>query len=70
VHRFAEHWLFYQHTFKMLSEENPAGNITNSWWNYRILETALVLGIAAGMKRFLVGLYLGRRMYGKCMKKK
>ena len=69
VHRFAEHWLFYQHTFKMLSEENPAGNITNSWWNYRILETALVLGIAAGMKRFLVGLYLGRRMYGKCMKK-
>ena len=67
VNYFARHWLFFQSGLDIFNENNPAGDIPNSWWNYRALEVALIFGVVVGIKRFLVGLYLGRRTYGKCV---
>jgi hypothetical protein len=65
--RFARHWLFYQPWIKMFNEENPAGEVTQSVWNFRILVAGLVVGIIVSVKRFVVGLYLGRRQYGEVL---
>lgn len=65
ANKFARHWLFYQHGLRLFNDNNPAGDIPNSWLNYRILQLAFVFGGVIGVKRFLVGLYLGKRTYGK-----
>ena len=65
ANKFARHWLFYQHGLRLFNDYNPAGDIPNSRLNYRILQVAFVVGGVIGVKRFLVGLYLGKRTYGK-----
>jgi hypothetical protein len=47
----------------MCNANNPSGDILDSWWNYRILFAAFWVGIVVGVKRFIVGLYLGRRTF-------
>jgi hypothetical protein len=64
-HSFANHWLFWQDLIAMSNENNPSGGITSSSMNFRILGTALAVGIVVSIKRVWVGLYLGRRTFGK-----
>jgi hypothetical protein len=63
--KFARHWLFYQKGIDMFNESNPAGSIPDGEWNRLILWTLILLGVAVAVKRFLIGLYLGQRTYGK-----
>jgi hypothetical protein len=63
--RFAKHWFFYQDFILMFTEANPAGTITESRMNYAVLGCAFGLGIVATLKRVFLGLYFGKRNYGK-----
>ena len=42
-----------------------SGNVTYSLWNSRILSIALGLGIVASIKRLWLGLWFGKKTYGK-----
>jgi hypothetical protein len=64
-HSLANHWLFWQDLIALCNENNPNRGITSSSMNFRILDTALAVGIAVSIKRVWVGLILGRRTFGK-----
>jgi hypothetical protein len=66
AHALANHWLFWQDLLDLCNANNPSGGIPSSPTNYRILGSALGAGIAISVKRFWVGLYLGRRTFGMC----
>jgi hypothetical protein len=63
--RFAAHWLYWTAGIKLFSEENPAGHVVENTWNTTILATAMGLAVTTSIKRFVVGLYLGRRTVSK-----
>jgi hypothetical protein len=65
-HKLANHWLFWQDLIGMCNKNNPSGGIPSSSMNYRILGSALAVGIVVSIKRVWLGLYLGRRSFGKC----
>ena len=65
-HQIANHWLFWQDLIAMCNKNNPSGGIPSSSMNYRILGSVLSVGILVSIKRVWVGLYLGRRSFGKC----
>lgn len=65
AHALANHWLFWQDLIDLFNASNPSGDIPSSSTNYRILGSVLGAGIAISIKRFWVGLYLGRRTFGK-----
>jgi formate hydrogenlyase subunit 3/multisubunit Na+/H+ antiporter MnhD subunit len=62
---FFGHWLYWQSTVHLFNDRNPSGNIVNSIWNHRILAIAVSVGTVVSMKRFWLGLYLGRQTFGK-----
>jgi hypothetical protein len=64
-HQLANHWLFWQNLIAMCNKNNPSGGIPSSLMNYRILGSMLSVGILVSIKRVWVGLYLGRRSFGK-----
>jgi hypothetical protein len=63
--QFARNWLFFQKGIEMFNESNPSGSIPDGEWNRLILWTLISLGLFVSVKRFLVGLYLGKRTCGK-----
>lgn len=62
---FSSHWGYSQNTIGLFNESNPNGNIVSSTWNSRILFIALFVSLATALKRFVLGLYLGRQTFGK-----
>jgi hypothetical protein len=62
---FAKHWAFWQETIEMLNSKNPSGNIVNNEWNTRLLSIAVSVSLAVAVKRFIIGLYLGRQTFSK-----
>lgn len=62
-HRLANNWMFWQDLIAMCNEQNPSGDIPSSSTNYRVLGSILGAGIAISVKRFWVGLFLGRRTF-------
>jgi hypothetical protein len=63
---FAKHWGFWQDVVGLFNEENPSGDIVNSVLNARVLTIAMTVSVAVALKRFTVGLYLGRQTFSKC----
>ena len=59
---FPKHWLFWQDFFKLFSEENPSGTITTNAWLEDAIIVAFFVAIAVALKRYFVGLHLGRRL--------
>jgi hypothetical protein len=55
--------LFYQTAIKMMNNENPSGNIPYSDRYRRLLVLCVIISGAAAIKRFVVGLMQGRRLY-------
>jgi hypothetical protein len=49
----------------MCNSNNPSGNIVNNQWNTRVLSIAVSVSLVVAIKRFIVGLYLGRETYSK-----
>ena len=69
---FAHHWLRFQSAIGFLSENNPSGQLVDNDWYWRTLSIATSVSLAASVKRFVVGLYLGRATfshYGKLLTK-
>jgi hypothetical protein len=62
---FAKHWAFWQDKIDMFNSNNPSGNIVNNEWNTRVLSIAVSVSLVVAIKRFIVGLYLGRQTYCK-----
>jgi hypothetical protein len=61
--RFANHWMFWQGAIDMFNDTNPSGGIPSSASYQRLLITAILVGITVSLKRFWVGLLLGRQTY-------
>jgi hypothetical protein len=62
---FAKHWAFWQETIDMFNSDNPSGNVVNNEWNTRLLSIAVSVSLVVAVKRFIVGLYLGRQTFSK-----
>lgn len=63
---FVRHWGFFQDYVGLFNDENPSGNIVDSDWNRRVLLIGVCVSIAVAIKRFIVGLFLGRQTFRKC----
>jgi hypothetical protein len=62
---FAKHWAFWQETIDMFNSNNASGNVVNNEWNTRLLSIAVSVSLVVAVKRFIVGLYLGRQTFSK-----
>jgi hypothetical protein len=62
---FSNHWLFWQDLIGLMNARNPPGYVTSSTAFYRVVSVAMGMGVAVAFKRVAVGLYLGRRTFGK-----
>jgi hypothetical protein len=49
----------------MMNEDNPSGNVANSQAQINILIIAVSVSVAVAVKRFLIGLHLGRQTFSK-----
>ena len=69
---FTHHWVYFQSTIGLFSEDNPSGQLVDNEWYWRALTIATSISLVVSVKRFLVGLYLGRATfahYGKPLAK-
>jgi hypothetical protein len=64
---FAAHWAFWQNLIDLFNDTNPSGNVVNSDWNKTILLIAVSVSLVVALKRFVVGVFLGRQTFGKSM---
>lgn len=62
---FDNHWLFWQDFIALMNRSNPAGAVTSSLAMYRICAIAMGVGAAVAVKRLAIGIYLGRKTFGK-----
>jgi hypothetical protein len=62
---FFSHWLYFQDTIDLFNGSNPSGNVLTSEWNRRILAIGVSVGLVVAVKRFWLGLYLGRQTFCK-----
>jgi len=60
---FAHHWGFYQDWIDLFNERNPSGSITSNAWYEKCLVIGVSVSVVVAIKRFLVGLYLGRKQF-------
>ena len=60
---FFAHWGFWQNAVDLFNRSNPGGTIVISSWNSRILAVAICVGVVVAIKRFWMGLYLGRKTF-------
>jgi hypothetical protein len=62
---FFSHWLYFQNAIDLFNGSNPSGNVLTSEWNRRILAICVSVGLVVAVKRFWLGLYLGRQTFCK-----
>jgi hypothetical protein len=62
---FFSHWLYFQEGIDLFNRSNPSGNILASEWNRRILAIGVSVGLVVAVKRFWLGLYLGKQTFRK-----
>lgn len=63
IGKIGNHWLFWQDSLDVFNESNPSGSFVDSTMNNRILGIALCMGIIVTIKRFALGLYLGKQTF-------
>ena len=63
--RFAHHWGSYQDFVELFNRSNPSGTIVESDTYRTILTICVVVSLIVAVKRFLVGIYLGRQTFSK-----
>ena len=61
--QFAHHWIFFQDYVGLFNERNPSGNLVSNFWYIRCLIIAVSISVVVAVKRFVVGLYLGRQTF-------
>jgi hypothetical protein len=65
--QFAHHWLYFQPWIGLFNTDNPSGGFVASQTNYRIVAMLVIVSFVVAIKRVVIGLYLGKRTFGKCM---
>jgi hypothetical protein len=60
---FVRHWGYFQESIGLFNSKNPSGLVVDSDWNQRILLMMVTISLFVALKRFLVGLYLGRQTF-------
>lgn len=63
--QFANHWGYWQDWIKLFNASNPSGKIVDSRMHSTILKIAVSVSAVVAVKRFVVGLYLGRQTFSK-----
>ena len=61
-HEFFNHWLAFTE-IEMFTSENPSGGVVQSTPYKEILISMIIAGVATSMKRTVLALYLGKRIY-------
>eukprot|EP00934_Nitzschia_sp_Nitz4_P000767 Nitzschia sp. Nitz4//scaffold126_size65214//36226//39877//NITZ4_006159-RA/size65214-processed-gene-0.40-mRNA-1//-1//CDS//3329534698//767//frame0 len=62
-HPFFAHWLYFQNAIDLFNEGNPDGGLVSSSRNDTILGIATGLSLAVAIKRFWMGIFLGKKTY-------
>lgn len=60
---FVRHWGYWQSYVGLFNTANPSGGVIQGDWNKRVLLIGICVSLAVAMKRFLIGLYLGRQTF-------
>jgi hypothetical protein len=60
---FANHWGYWQNTIGLFNKSNPSGNVVNTGIHTTILKIAVSVSAIVAVKRFVIGLYLGRQTF-------
>eukprot|EP00934_Nitzschia_sp_Nitz4_P001371 Nitzschia sp. Nitz4//scaffold41_size133979//57505//61267//NITZ4_003347-RA/size133979-processed-gene-0.249-mRNA-1//-1//CDS//3329551470//1371//frame0 len=60
---FASHWGYFQDWIGLLNTDNPSGDIVDSEWNRRVLLSAMLVSLSVTVKRFVLGLLLGKQTF-------
>ncbi|KAL7557213.1 hypothetical protein ACA910_001281 [Epithemia clementina (nom. ined.)] len=60
---FISHWLYWQDYIKLFTNENPSGDIPSSEFYRHVLITMVVVAVSVSVKRNILSLHLGRRLY-------
>ncbi|KAL7538906.1 hypothetical protein ACHAXR_008875, partial [Thalassiosira sp. AJA248-18] len=61
-HAFFSHWLSFTE-IEMFTEENPSGGVVQSDRYSELLLSMMIAGVATSLKRTILALYLGKRVY-------
>ena len=61
---FAHHWGYWQTYVGLFNAENPSGHVVDSLSYKRILTIGVSVSLTVAFKRFIIGLYLGRKTFG------
>jgi hypothetical protein len=64
-HPFFSHWLFWQTPIGLCNSQNPSGLVVDSPWNFLVLNIAMCVSAVTAVKRFWLGLFLGRQTYNQ-----
>ncbi len=62
---FVQHWGFFQDYVGLFNDDNPSGGVVGSEWNRRVLLIGATVSFFVVLKRFVVGLLLGRQTFRK-----
>ena len=62
---FFHHWGYWQDYIDLFNEKNPSGQIVSSVWHHRVCAIAVSVSLVVTVKRYLLGLYLGRQTFGQ-----
>lgn len=63
----ARHWLHWQTYVGLFNSKNPSGQVVDSFYNTRVLTIVACVSVVVAIKRFVVGLYLSRNTFSKCI---
>lgn len=60
---FFQHWLCWQEPIGLFNLQNPGGGVVDSLWYRRILAISISVSAVVAVKRFVMGLYFGRKTF-------
>ncbi|CAB9515705.1 Mechanosensitive ion channel protein [Seminavis robusta] len=60
--QFSQHWLYWSR-IGLFNASNPSGNIPGSESHIKVLSIVVSVSVVVAVKRFLIGLYLGRQTF-------
>jgi hypothetical protein len=58
---------YWQDYVDLFNRANPSGNVVNDVQWHQLIIICIVVGLVVSLKRFWLGLYLGRQTFCKCL---
>lgn len=63
--QFVHHWAYWQDVILMFTTENPSGEVTSNSIYLLLIRLSMIVSGSVTLKRFLVGIFLGRQTFRK-----